>query len=155
MPPLTEAALRASVRRCFGQSHVVEHELREFANGLLPFTFAPDIIGSFQAALSQTGTSRYDGVKPNHSSGLFRPGEIASAPNPNARAPWTAKHWSDLERFVETWSQGGKTTKHTSPAFREVGDGTAVLARLAEIELAARPKAEALLGEELARLAGV
>lgn len=137
-------AERDQVLRAISRS---EHELRELANGLLPFSLAPRVVASFRRGLMGAGVrkeARNEGKALQRALTNWRKIKPAS---PERRAAWTAKHWADLERFLDTWSAGTKSTTKASPAFREVGDGTAALARLAEIETAVRPKARALLDE--------
>src|SRR5207249_1854416 len=45
------------------------------------------------------------------------------------------------------WAQGGNVAISTTPAFREVGDGAAAVARLVEVESAIRPRIQALTAE--------
>lgn len=124
-----------------------EHEMRGLANGLLPFALAPRLIVSFQRSLMEAGAAkdgRSEAKALQRTLALWRKAKPAI---PERRATWSAKHWSDLERFFDSWSKNPKTTRKESPSFREVGDGTAALARLAEIETVVRPRARALLSE--------
>jgi len=135
---------REEVRRAISRC---EHELRELANGLLPFTLAPRLVMSFRRALTAAGGDKdaQSEVKAlRRALSAWRKNKPA---NPKRRANWTAKHWSDLDRFLDERSNGAKAARKASPAFREVGDGAAALARLAEVESAIRPRAKALLNE--------
>jgi DNA sulfur modification protein DndD len=134
-----EEVLRA-IARC-------EHELRELANGLLPFAVAPRLIASFQqrlihAAAPQERRSEAKAIR--RALAAWRTGKPIS---PERRANWTTKHWNDLDRFLSEWATSATLSKHRNTAFRELGDGTATLTRLAELETATRPRAKALLDE--------
>jgi len=119
-----------------------EHEMRDLANKLLPFALAPKLVGSFRAALAQAdGPERHQG-----SLTLVRSLLVAWRGDKAAKrqAKWDAKHWADLQHFFEEHTRPyPETLKHA--AFREVGDGTATLGRLAELEADVRPRARALL----------
>jgi DNA sulfur modification protein DndD len=124
-----------------------EHELRELANGLLPFAVAPQLTSKFQSQLTNAGFSherRNEAQAMQRALAAWRSSKLAS---PERRAEWTTKHWNDLERFLNAWSQAGKVAKQESATFRELGDGTAALARLKELETTVRPRAKALLDE--------
>ncbi|WP_316979541.1 DNA sulfur modification protein DndD [Shumkonia mesophila] len=124
-----------------------EHELRELANGLLPFALAPRLIADFHSALIRAGT------------GEDRQGSAASlqktlsvwrrkaGTSSDRKAFWTDEHWADLERFLNAWSHSDKEQALAPPAFRELGDGATALARLAEIETTIRPRAFAMRAE--------
>lgn len=121
-----------------------ELELRDLSNKLLPFALAPKLVGSFRAALAQAnGPERQQG-----SLMLMRSLLVAWRADKSAQrqAKWDAKHWSDLQHFLESQS-GADTQVESHAAFREVGDGAATLGRLAEVELDIRPRARALLKE--------
>src|SRR6185437_14361677 len=64
--------------------------------------------------------------------------------SPKRQANWTAKHWADLQCFIDVHTSGTPTAQ-PSPSFREVGDGAATLARLSEVETLIRPRAFSLL----------
>lgn len=119
-----------------------EHELRDLSNKLLPFALAPKLVGSFHAALSQAN-------RPERQRGsltLVRTLLAAWRADESAQRQgnWDAKHWSDLQLFLDSQSRGDTQAEgHT--AFREVGDGAATLDRLAEVESDIRPRARALL----------
>jgi DNA sulfur modification protein DndD len=134
-----EEVLRA-ISRC-------EHELRELANGLLPLTLAPRLVTSFRRAMMAAGGEKDVQSELKALRRALAAWRKSKPAIPDRRANWTAKHWSDLERFLDERSNGTKTTRKTSPAFRELGDGAAALARLAEIETTIRPRARALLNE--------
>ena len=115
------------------------HDLRDLSGKLLPFAMAPRLVQRFREALAGAADIRNDLGK-----GL---GEALSAwrrcAQPPRKATWTAKHWADLQAFLEGWSSGGPSPS-TSPALREVGDGAAALARLTEVDAVVRPRAVAL-----------
>jgi DNA sulfur modification protein DndD len=123
----------------------IQHELRELANGLLPFAVAPTVVQSFKKALIRRG-----GAKDRKETAKQLQQALASWRRTHAsdrKAKWNAKHWSDLARFVATWAQSDGSEARNAPAFREVGDGTAAHARLAEVEAAITPQAIKLAAE--------
>jgi DNA sulfur modification protein DndD len=131
---------RDEVRRAVARA---EHELRDLSNRLLPLSMAPKLVAEFRAALARSNGDGDNGFKDS----LGRALETWRAEgNPERLASWTSKHWADLERFLATQASA-PTQIMTSPALREVGDGAATLARLAEIETTIRPRARALLDE--------
>ncbi|WP_414463551.1 DNA sulfur modification protein DndD [Hyphomicrobium sp. DY-1] len=134
-----EEVLR-SIARC-------EHELRELANGLLPFTVAPRLVASFQRGLRAANADKGTRSEAKALQKALATWKKSKSASPERRATWSAKHWTDLERFLDTWSKGPKEIARTSPAFREVGDGKAALTRLTEVEVAVRPKARKILDE--------
>lgn len=128
---------KRSIARC-------EHEMRDLANKLLPFALAPRLVGSFRAALAQAhGPERHQG-----SLTLVRSLLVAWRSDKAAKrqAKWDAKHWADLQHFFDEQTRPQSETLNHA-AFREVGDGAATLARLAELETDVRPRARALLKE--------
>jgi DNA sulfur modification protein DndD len=136
---------RDEIQRAIARS---QHELRDLANGLLPFTLAPRLVGSFRTALEQSGSAnnRRDVAAGLH--GGLKAWRNKKRAKPKRVALWNEEHWSDLARFVDAWSEGSVSAATLSPAFIEVGDGAAALARLSEIEASVRPRAVAL-GREL------
>jgi DNA sulfur modification protein DndD len=123
----------------------IGHELRELANGLLPFALAPKVVQGFEEALRRTSGpgGRKDLANDLHEA-------LASwrrKRDGDRKADWSAKHWSDLIRFVNGWSQEDLGDLGSSPAFKEVGDGASALKRLAEMETSIRPRAVQLSAE--------
>jgi DNA sulfur modification protein DndD len=117
----------------------IEHELRDLANGLLPFAVAPKLVRSFQEALSRTagqGKRQKAVSELNEALASWRRRRDGAR-----RADWSAKHWSDLTRFLDEWREEANEASDAVPALREVGDGRATLARLAELESSVRPRA--------------
>lgn len=132
-----EEVLR-SLSRC-------EHELRNLANGLLPFAVAPRLVSQFRRDFGHSGTVQDRQAQANAiqvALSAWRTGKPAS---PDRKAEWTTRHWNDLRRFLTHWSESGRVTKNL--AFRELGDGRTALACLVEIETTTRPRARALLRE--------
>ncbi len=128
---------KRSIARC-------ENEMRDLANKLLPFALAPKLVGSFRAALAQAdGPERLQG-----SLKLVRSLLVAWRSDKGAKrqAKWDAEHWTDLQQFLEEQTLPHAEALHHA-AFREVGDGTATLGRLAELEADVRPRARAMLKE--------
>jgi len=134
-------AERDEVRRGIAR---VEHELRDLANRLLPFAMAPALMGTFRRALARatagedqanSGRALHDALQAWRAEG-----------HPEREASWSSKHWADLERFVAARVPARREDEGNS-AFQEVGDGTAALARLDEIETLTSPRARALLDE--------
>ncbi|WOH75545.1 DNA sulfur modification protein DndD [Bradyrhizobium sp. NDS-1] len=126
-----------------------EHELKELANGLLPFAMAPKLIAGFKNALLAENSSS---VAPSVAALRAAISSWKRNETPDREARWTDKHWSDLRRFVQQQARTPSGSK-SAVAFAGLGDGTAALARLNEIEGVVRPRAETLLRrlESLAR----
>ncbi|RWQ46780.1 DNA sulfur modification protein DndD [Mesorhizobium sp.] len=133
---------REEVRRAVAR---VEHELRDLSNKLLPFAMAPKLVGVFRTALARASVA---GEAQANSFETVRAAVLAwrAEGTPKRQASWNAKHWADLKRFFDAQVVGVPELQ-ASPAFREVGDGAAALARLSEIETLVRPRAAALLDE--------
>jgi DNA sulfur modification protein DndD len=134
---------REDVRRRITRA---EHDLRALANGLLPFAMAPRLTARFQTALAEQGNG-------DHQRGSFEAlrealGFWRAEGAPPRNAKWTEKHWTDLDQFIG--SLESRTKGNVVPAFQELGDGAAALARLRELEVSVRPRAAALL-EDLDR----
>jgi DNA sulfur modification protein DndD len=135
----TEADLE-EVRRAQARA---EHEFRDLANKLLPFAMAPKLVTKFRAALKATGASEMagdrdslvDAVSAWRAEGL-----------PKRSTAWSNAHWADLEKFLVTRVPSAVPAL-VSPALREVGDGAATLARLAELETIVRPRGVGLFAE--------
>lgn len=136
---------REEVRRAASRG---EHELRELANQLLPFAMAPKLIGRFRNALfaASSGGGEKASVAAFRSAidGWKNKGE------PEREARWSKEHWADLRRFLLAQSKAA-SQKAAVPAFTALGDGTAALARLTEVDATVRPRAHALL-KDLERL---
>ncbi|WP_225897114.1 DNA sulfur modification protein DndD [Brevundimonas goettingensis] len=121
------------------QRLAAEHELRDMANRLLPFAMAPKVVGSFLTAFRHAAGTANDAGTVSRLLGDLR--AWREAPADGRAADWSDDHWSDLLAFVSREASVGAAT---SPAFREVGDGASALARLDEVDRAARPRAMAL-----------
>src|SRR5262249_47190706 len=83
-----------------------EHEMRDLANGLLPFALGPRLIASFHAALLQSGKG---GERRSNAEDLRQALSVwqsSKRPSPKRQAAWSAKHWSDLAGFIEVWGLG-------------------------------------------------
>jgi DNA sulfur modification protein DndD len=121
-----------------------EHELRELANKLLPFAMAPKLISTFRSALAQVGMS----AEEKGSIEAFQEAlNIWKTDGmPKRQASWSDKHWSDLRRFLKAQS-ATPVKNQIAPAFQEIGDGSAALARLIEVETVVRQRALRLLNE--------
>lgn len=133
---------RAEVQR---QTAIIEHELKDLANGLLPFAFAPKLVRSFMTALKEIGLTE-DGISFTKELSK-RLNDWEKREKPKRRAKWSAEHWSDLKRFVGEWESKSNGSSSTCPAFQEVGDGATTLARIYEVDQLARPRAVALREE--------
>lgn len=123
-----------------------EHELRDLANGLLPFAVAPKLIAKFQRELGHSGVQDRKAETKAIQKAIAE-WRSTKPPSPERRAEWTTKHWNDLERFLGDWSQSGKAARRDKAIFRELGDGMAALARLNELQSGVAPRAKALLAE--------
>lgn len=130
----------ADVRRALAQS---EHAFRETANKLLPFAMAPKLTAAFREALTGAGVGYNAGVT---ASLLEAIAEWRADGTPARSAKWSSGHWSDLETFLHSRTRAPGATADC-PAIREVGDGTAAIARLDEVESVIRPQAADLLSE--------
>ena len=119
-------------------------ELRDLSNKLLPFAMAPKLVGTFRAALAEANGPQQQSGSIKVVRDLLATWRAASAPQ--REAEWDAKHWSDLQRFLDSQAAPASGFQ-LHPAFREVGDGATALARLTEIESDVRPRARALLDE--------
>jgi DNA sulfur modification protein DndD len=141
---LKRARIEAEQNEVEKKCAAIQHELRDLANGLLPFAVAPKVIKSFQKALSRkSGKARKDTAKQLHDAlGSWRRNRDGGR-----KADWNAKHWSDLARFIDSWAGGNGREQSNAPAFKEVGDGAAALTRLAEVEGTVRPRAVQLAWE--------
>ncbi|MGD9890821.1 MAG: DNA sulfur modification protein DndD, partial [Dehalococcoidia bacterium] len=137
----TEAE-RDEVARRIGRC---EHEVRDLAGKLLPFAVAPRLVASFWAALTNAGAGDARDASVQALRGALEAWRVDGTPP--RRVAWSAEHWEDLARFLGAWAGRTEAGARTSPAFREVGDGAAALARLAEVEAVVRPRAAALLEE--------
>jgi DNA sulfur modification protein DndD len=135
----TEAE-RDEVRRAIARA---EHELRDLSNRLLPLAMAPKLVAEFRSALARANSDSESGLTESlsHAFTAWR-----AEGKPPRSASWTSKHWADLELFLAAQVPAASQIT-TSPALREVGDGAATLARLAEVETIIRPRARALLDE--------
>ncbi len=122
-----------------------EHELRELANGLLPFALAPTVVGGFRAALARAGLQGEDDNQRRSLRDALAAWRSGGAPKREAR--WSTAHWADLGRLLDAMGETSGRTMKGSPAFQEVGDGAAALERLAELETNVRPRALRLLEE--------
>jgi DNA sulfur modification protein DndD len=135
----TEAE-RDEVRRAITRA---EHELRELSNRLLPIAMAPNLVGEFRAALARANGDSGGGLSKSLSLAFAT---WRAEGQPARSASWTSKHWADLDLFLAA-QVSVPTQITTSPALREIGDGAATIARLAEVETITRPRARALLDE--------
>ncbi len=133
-------AERGDVRRAMAQA---EHELRDTANKLLPLAMAPKLTAAFREALSGAGVGYDAGAT---ASLLEAIAEWRADGNPARSAKWGTAHWGDLEAFLRSRTRAPGAAADC-PAIREVGDGTAAIARLDEVESIVRPRAADLLSE--------
>lgn len=131
---------RGDVRRAMAQA---EHELRDTANKLLPFAMAPKLTAAFREALTGAGVGYDAGAT---ISLLEAIAEWRADGNPARSAKWGTAHWGDLEAFLHSRTRAPGAAADC-PAIREVGDGTAAIARLDEVESIVRPRAADLLSE--------
>lgn len=125
-----------------------EHELRELANHLLPFAMAPKLVGQFRNALF--AASAGGGERASVAALRSAMDDWKSQGEPKREARWSKEHWTDLRRFLQAQAKAASRSG-TTPVFAALGDGTAALARLTEVDAVVRPRAQALL-KELERL---
>lgn len=131
---------RDEVRR---ETARAEHELRDVANKLLPFSLAPKLTSTFRDALASAGagddadatTSLLETIEKWRTEGI-----------PARQAKWGARHWADLEAFLLARTRTSAMPTDC-PAIREVGDGATAIARLDEVESLVRPRVSDLLSE--------
>lgn len=141
---LKRARIEAEQHEVQKKCAAIEHELRELANGLLPFAVAPKLVKSFHKALSRRSGK---GRKETASQIQDALASWRRSRDTDRKADWNAKHWSDLARFLDSWAEGDGRQHGNAPAFKEVGDGAAALTRLAEVEVAVRPRSLQLATE--------
>ncbi len=140
---LKRARIEAEQHEMQKKCAAIEHEMRDLANGLLPFAVAPKLVKSFQKALSRKSGSK--GLK--DTAKQLQEAFDSWRRSGERKAEWNAKHWSDLTRFLDSWVENNSREYGNAPAFKEVGDGTAALTRLAEVEATVRPRAFQLASE--------
>ena len=128
---------KRSIARC-------QHEMRDLSNKLLPFALAPRLVDSFRTALAQANAPEWKQSSLTQMRGLLAAWRADNSAQRQGK--WDAKHWIDLQHFFDEQSQPD-TQGQSHKAFQEVGDGTATLGRLAEVETDVRPRARALLKE--------
>ena len=125
---LKRARIEAEQHEMQKNRAAIEHELRELANGLLPFAVAPKVVKAFQKALSRKsgGKGRKEAVKQFRKlSGLGVEADRETEGRTGMQSIgliWRASSTAGLRATIPT--QGRR-------AYKEVGDGTAALARLA------------------------
>lgn len=125
-----------------------EHELRDLANNLLPFAMAPKLVADFRKAL---GAANGDGGEKASIAALRVAVDTwRESGSPERQARWSKEHWADLKKFMLCQSRAA-TRNANSGSFSGLGDGTAALSRLTEVDATVRPRARALL-KELDRL---
>ncbi len=141
-------AERDEIRRQISQH---EHELKDLANGLLPFTLAPKVTSRFRKQLQTLAKEQSQAPAVATLSKALD--AWRKSPVPKRTAAWSAKHWSDLQRFLSSWSSlsSGECVPKTR-YFPEIGDASSALSWVDEIEATTRPRAVAL-GADLERLA--
>jgi DNA sulfur modification protein DndD len=99
----TEAE-RNEVRNQIGQR---ETELRELANGLLPFAAAPRLLRRFATALAQTGET---GRREEADALRARLLSWRAAGDPPRKASWRDTHWQDLDAFLAAEAEAAPGT---------------------------------------------
>jgi len=131
---LARARIEADLHVAREQRNRGEHELRDQANRLLPFTLAPRLLGRVQERLAQQSAGPAQAA-------AFALLAADLAAWPDRQADWSEAHWEDLRRFAsgdgmpggELWiSASGLSAEE----FRQ---------RLAEVDDMARPAAQDLL----------
>lgn len=142
----------------------VETELRELANGLLPFAVAPRLMARFEAAIegrlrAAAGTARGKGEIAGLAAAVAA---WRASPTPPRSARWTEGHWRDLAAFAEGLA-GAEIDEVAgeAPGLDAVGDLPGLRDRLVQARTALRERAGALaeeldcLGEELRETEGL
>lgn len=105
-------------------------EIKELAGGLLPFAAAPNLIGRFSRALerakSTTGAREAEALRE-------RILAWRATAQPQRHAPWKDAHWRDLEAFLHADALEDRETSGSPVAGLEVGERSALLARLVQV----------------------
>lgn len=118
----------------------LEHELRDLANKLLPFAYAPKLVSAVRTALHSGRSAGTDAASAALLGELIDQWRSQDLPGRTAR--WSAAHWADLQRLVE--APLPDVQDQAPAALRELGDGAAALDRLIEVERDVQPRAHAL-----------
>lgn len=132
---------RGEVKR---RIELAEHELRELAGRLLPFTLAPEVVSRFRTALTTAAATGPRSAGKHLRAALAR---WRKARIPKRSAKWSPQHWADLSAFMRSMDLKQRPAGPESTALKEVGDGAAALARLTEAEAVTRPRAVSLRAE--------
>lgn len=130
-------ASRDEIRNQIGRR---EGELRELANGLLPFAAAPKLTGRFLDALmiAQDGRSVADVEALRAKVGEWRDGG-----QPARNAKWASSHWNDLDALLATL--GG--SRNSGLADVDPGDRAGIAARLRQARSETAARASLLVAE--------
>jgi DNA sulfur modification protein DndD len=126
-----------------------EAELRELANGLLPFTMAPKLVTRISEALAKAPSG--SNAEANALRDRLRAWRLRD--EPARSAAWRDIHWRDLDLFLTNDAIAPLVQDDDPLAELEVGERSSLLARLREVRGATTPKAQ-LLASELDRLTG-
>lgn len=118
-----------------------EGELKELANGLLPFAAAPKLVARFRKALAGksdtvSGTA-FAAIEASLLSWVKKHSGRAS--------PWRAEHLEELKRFFNEHRERG--SGDDDPMLDALGDTAGAQARLAHVEERIRPLITSLAGE--------
>src|SRR5262249_47393419 len=120
---LKRAHIEAEQHEVQKRCAAIEHELRELANGLLPFAIAPKVVRSFQKALDRKGGAKARKGTPKQPKAPVGAGRRGGASD--RKGDWTAKFWSDQTRFLGVGAKGDDH-KRGSPRFlKKGGEGPA------------------------------
>lgn len=130
-------------------------ELREHANGLLPFSVAPRLTRSFRKALREAAAFASTADRPQMVEALRNAlkdwrRRTKAVEAPTRRATWESDHWTDLHTFLKHWaaaSSGDAATLNRAVVPGRITDRDTLLARLDEAEVATRPRMEGLANE--------
>lgn len=121
-----------------------EHEIRELANGLLPFAVAPKLSSRFAAALASTGRA---GMAAEAIALRDRLLAWRATGQPERLARWKEDHWHDLDRFLA--SDGEESPDRTGGSLSELeaGERKRLLQRLGEVREQTGPRAAILVAD--------
>jgi len=137
----TLEAARDEMRQQIGRR---ENELKELANGLLPFAAAPKLVGRFSQALGLAAepidAAEADALRERLLA--WRASDV-----PPRLAAWRDSHWEDIEAFLETDAMAGRSRGAEPIAGLEVGERRNLISRLAEVRDGVQPRAELLVAE--------
>jgi DNA sulfur modification protein DndD len=138
---------RDSLERQLGR---LQHELRDLANGSLPFALAPRLTRRFAAVLHEADVFDQNALRPQMIE-AFRAAlkRWKRTSDPSRSSEWTSGNWKDLDSFITSWALLGAAN---APVLDHVmGETRRSMIRLLEsVESSVRPRVEHLGNEMIA-----